>query len=35
MVFLFLEKIIGIPEFWLQVLKNSDSISELIQVEKE
>jgi hypothetical protein len=27
-----LEKSVGIPEFWLQVLKNSDVVSELIKV---
>jgi hypothetical protein len=27
-----LEKSVGIPEFWLQVFKNSDVLSELIKV---
>ncbi len=29
-----LEKSVGIPEFWLQVFKNSDVLSELIKVLK-
>ena len=28
----FLEKAVGIPEFWLQVFKNSEVISDLIKV---
>jgi len=29
------EKTVGIPEFWLQVLKNSDVVSELIKEQDE
>jgi hypothetical protein len=32
--FFALEKQVGIPEFWLQVFKNSDVLSELIKVFK-
>ncbi len=31
--YLFSEKTVGIPDFWLQVLKNSDVVSELIKVK--
>ena len=31
-LFFCLEKSVGIPEFWLQVFKNSDVLSELIKV---
>ena len=27
-----LEKKVGVPEFWLQVFRNSDALSELIKV---
>lgn len=33
--FVFLEKAVGIPEFWLQVFKNSDVLAELIKVIDE
>jgi len=32
--FFSLEKTVGIPEFWLQVFKNSDVLAELIKVLK-